>query len=82
MLEQAFDESRRVLRTNGHLLLFDAVLNRELCAGRLLWRLDRGSYPRTEVELREKFASKFKIIHWEKFVIYHEYVLGIGIRPQ
>jgi len=82
MLEQAFDESRRVLRTDGHLLLFDAVLNRELCAGRFLWRLDRGSYPRTEVDLRGKFESKFKIIHWEKFSIYHEYVLGIGIRPQ
>ena len=82
MLEQAIAESRRVLRPGGHLLLFDAVLNRELWAGRMLWRLDRGSYPRTEVDLCGKFESKFKIIHWETFAIYHEYVLGIGVRPQ
>jgi hypothetical protein len=46
----------------------------------MLWKLDRGSYPRPEEELHEKLEHRFKIIHWEKFAIYHEYVLGIGIR--
>ena len=81
MLEQALDESLRVLRAGGHILLFDAVLNSQRLAGQVLWRLDRGSYPRTEEDLRKKLGSRFKISHWEKFAIYHEYILGIGVRP-
>jgi hypothetical protein len=49
-------------------------------AGRVLWRLDRGSYPRSAEELQEKLERKFKVIHWEKYSIYHEYVFGIGVR--
>ena len=80
MLDHALDESRRVLRAGGHMILFDAVLNRQRLAGKVLWRLDRGSYPRTEEELHKKVKSRFKLVHWEKFAIYHEYVLGIGVR--
>jgi hypothetical protein len=80
MLEQTLDESRRVLRAGGHMIVLDAVLNRERLAGRILWRLDRGSYPRTADDLQRKLASRFNIIHWEKFAIYHEYVFGIGAR--
>ena len=81
MLEQVLDESRRVLRTGGHIVVLDAIINRQRLAGRLLWRLDRGSNPRTEEDLRERLGSRFEIVHWEKFAIYHEYVLGIGVRP-
>jgi ubiquinone/menaquinone biosynthesis C-methylase UbiE len=81
MLTQMIEESLRVLRPNGMLILIDPILNRQRFAGRVLWRLDRGSYPRTEEELRKKLASRFKIVHWEKFAIYHEYVFGIGLRP-
>jgi ubiquinone/menaquinone biosynthesis C-methylase UbiE len=82
MLERALDESRRVLRTGGHIVLLDAVVNRQRLAGRILWKLDRGSYPRTDEELRKKMEGKFQLVHWEKFAIYHEYVLGIGVRRQ
>jgi len=61
-------------------LLWLAVINRQPLAGRMLWRLDRGSYPRTEEDLRERVESRFKIIHWEKSAIYYEYVFGIGVR--
>jgi ubiquinone/menaquinone biosynthesis C-methylase UbiE len=81
MLDQVFEEALRVLRVGGRLILLDPVLNRELLMGRILWRLDRGSYPRTAEELREKMEGRFKIVHWEKFAIYHEYVFGIGVRP-
>ena len=81
MLERALDESRRVLRAGGHMVLLDAVLNPRRLAGRVLWRLDRGSYPRSEDELHRKLEDRFRILHWEKFAIYHEYVLGIGLRP-
>jgi ubiquinone/menaquinone biosynthesis C-methylase UbiE len=80
MLDQIFEEALRVLRVGGHLILLDPVLNRELLTGRILWRLDRGSYPRTAEELREKMEGRFKIVHWDKFTIYHEYILGIGVR--
>jgi ubiquinone/menaquinone biosynthesis C-methylase UbiE len=80
MLERALDESRRVLRVGGYMILLDAVLNQARFAGRVLWSLDRGSYPRSEHELQRKLSDRFKIIHWEKFAIYHEYVFGIGVR--
>src|SRR6266481_2879417 len=77
MFDQVLGEALRVLKLGGHLILLDPVLNRERLAGRILWRLDRGSYPRTEQDLRKKLDSRVKIIHWEKFAIYHEYVFGI-----
>jgi len=80
MLDQVFGEALRVLKQGGHLILLDPVLNRQRLAGRILWRLDRGSYPRTDGYLREKLESRFKIVHWEKFAVYHEYVFGIGVR--
>jgi SAM-dependent methyltransferase len=80
MLEQVFEEALRVLKVGGHLILLDPVLNRQRLAGQLLWKFDRGSYPRTEEDLHKKLESRFKIIHWEKFAIYHEYVFGIGVR--
>jgi ubiquinone/menaquinone biosynthesis C-methylase UbiE len=79
MLARAFEESARVLRSNGQFVLLDAILNPKRLAGTILWRLDRGSYPRSENELLQAFESRFKVIHWEKFAIYHEYVLGIGV---
>jgi ubiquinone/menaquinone biosynthesis C-methylase UbiE len=81
MLAQALDESRRVLPPGGYMMLLDAVLNQQRSTGRILWRLDRGSHPRTEDQLRGNLRDRFKIIHWEKFSIYHEYVFGIGVRP-
>jgi ubiquinone/menaquinone biosynthesis C-methylase UbiE len=81
LLEHALDESRRVLRVGGHMILVDAVSNRQRLTGQVLWKLDRGSYPRTDHELHARLESRFKIIHWEKFAVYHEYVLGIGVRP-
>jgi predicted SAM-dependent methyltransferase len=80
MLEQMLDETLRVLRVGGHLILLDPVMNRERWAGRVLWSLDRGSHPRTAEELRKKLEGKFQIVHWEKYAVYHEYVFGIGVR--
>ena len=80
MLQQTLDESFRVLPVGGRLVLLDAVYNHERWAGRILWRLDRGSYPRRAEDLREKLASRFMVLHWEKFAVYHEYVFAIGVR--
>ena len=80
MLEQALEESRRALQPGGYMVLLDAVLNHRRFAGRVLWELDRGSHPRTEYELHKRLDRRFRTIHWEKFAVYHEYVLGIGVR--
>lgn len=80
MIDQVFEEALRVLRVGGQLILLDPVINRERWVGRILWRLDRGSYPRTAEELHIKLEGRFKVIHWEKYAIYHEYVFGIGVR--
>ena len=80
VFEELIDEAYRVLKIHGQLILLDPVLNRERWMGRALWKLDRGSYPRTAEELRKKLEGKFKIIHWQKHAIFHEYVFGIGAR--
>jgi ubiquinone/menaquinone biosynthesis C-methylase UbiE len=80
MLDEVFEEALRVLKSGGRLILLDPVLNRGRWMGRALWRLDRGAFPRTAQELHERLEARFKIVHWEKFAIYHEYVFGIGVR--
>jgi ubiquinone/menaquinone biosynthesis C-methylase UbiE len=79
-LDRAFEESRRILRKGGYILVFDAVWNPSRIAGRLLWALDRGSYPRASEGLRKRFGERFDIKRWEKLLIHHEYVLGVGVR--
>ena len=81
MLDDVFQEALRVLKSDGKLIFLDPVLNRGCWMGRALWGLDRGSNPRAAEDLRKKLEASFKIVHWEKFAIYHEYVFGIGVRP-
>lgn len=80
MLDQTFSEALRVLRVGGRLILLDAVLKQERRIGRVLWKLDRGSYPHTAETLYEKLNANFRIIHWERYAIYHEYAFGIAER--
>ena len=80
MVEQLFEEASRILRPGGRVVLLDPVLNRSRWLGRVLWRLDRGSNPRTAGDLRSRLASRFQVVHWESYAILHEYVLGIGVR--
>lgn len=78
MLANALGETERVLKNGGYLLFLDPVFSRTRLPGRLLWKLDRGSNPRTEEQLRCVLESRFRMQHWDRFAIYHRYLLGVG----
>jgi hypothetical protein len=46
--------------------------------GRFLWRYDRGSYPRTAEVIQAAIARRYTILSWERFMVYHEYVLCVA----
>jgi len=74
-LEEMIHESCRVLRIGGTLLLLDAIWAPERCLGKLIWRYDRGSYPRTAEYLNNVVSKQYSIALFERYAIYHEYVL-------
>ena len=80
MLASVLSESARVLRPGGRMFFLDPVFDRRRALGRMIWRLDRGSYPRTADTLHKVFSQHFHVAHWEQFAVYHEYVLGVGLR--
>lgn len=78
--ELMIEESARVLKETGTLLFVDAVWEPKRFTGRLLWKFDRGSHPRTAAYLRSLLQKKFKLIHVVQFSIYHTYLLGAGVK--
>jgi ubiquinone/menaquinone biosynthesis C-methylase UbiE len=80
VLSTVLDESRRVLKRDGRILFLDAIHNPNRWRSRVLWSVDRGSYPRAEEKLLHPIQSRFNIEHWERFAVHHEYVLGVGRR--
>lgn len=73
-LSQVLAEASRVLRPGGHLLLVDAILAPARPIGRLLWRLDRGSHPRTARQLLATVADHFDIQTTTSLAVWHEYL--------
>jgi len=80
MLADVLRESVRVLKPGGRMFFLDPVLTRDRLVGRMIWWLDRGSYPRTAEALRNVFSQHLQIAHWERFAVHHEYVFGVGVR--
>lgn len=70
-------ESLRILKPTGKLVILDPVWAPKRLAGRLLWKYDRGSYPRTAQTLHETLSRYGKQTHWEEFAIFHRYIIGI-----
>jgi SAM-dependent methyltransferase len=81
LLGQLIGESVRVLKGAGKLILVDPVWTPERWIGRLIWKYDRGSYPRSAETLRSVISSHCAITHWEIFAIYHEYALCVATKP-
>jgi SAM-dependent methyltransferase len=72
------DELHRVLRPAGHLVFLDPVWQPRRPPGRLLWKLDRGAYPRTAAALRATIERAFQPVDQDRFAFWHEYLLWVG----
>lgn len=72
-----FAEAARALKPSGRFLFLDAVAAPRL-RSRILWRYDRGSFPRDAGDLRAMFERSFDVVTWTTFAIHHVYVIGVG----
>ena len=79
VLPLLIDELGRV--TRGRVIVFDPLREERTRRGKLLWRIDRGSFPRTESELASFLARGLIPQHLERFAIHHHYLLWVGV-PQ
>ena len=80
VLPALFADIARILKRDGRLLLVDALWAPRRWRGRLLWRYDRGSHPRTAAALRDELGRNFEILDWQRFAVHHDYALAVG-RP-
>jgi ubiquinone/menaquinone biosynthesis C-methylase UbiE len=72
-LDTAFAEAARVLRSQGAMFVCDAVWAPSRPIGRLLWRHDRGSFPRTADQIASALERRFQIVEREAFAVFHAY---------
>lgn len=78
LLERFVAEAARVLRPTGRLVFADPLWAPRRWPGRVLWRYDRGSFPRTADRLRGALECGFDVEHWEEFAVWHRYVLAVA----
>jgi ubiquinone/menaquinone biosynthesis C-methylase UbiE len=67
--------------TRGRVVVWDALREPSSIRGRLLWRIDRGSFPRTENDLRSFLEEGLDHVSSERLTIHHHYLLWVG-RPR
>ena len=72
-LSNTFRELARVCRLK--LIFLDPIRDEASGFRKLLWRYDRGSFPRSTEELRSQVQRHFKIEFEEHYSIYHRYWL-------
>lgn len=70
-------ESLRVIKDTGHFVFVDPVWDPSRRIGKLIWRYDRGSNPRTSETLNTFLAREAPPQAWETFTIHHRYVIGV-----
>jgi ubiquinone/menaquinone biosynthesis C-methylase UbiE len=72
------DESWRVLKPSGRLLFLDPVWAPNWLPGRLMWQIDQGSHPRTEVQMRAIIESRFELERGIRYFVHHRYFLALA----
>jgi SAM-dependent methyltransferase len=81
LLESLLRESARVLDSTGTFVFLDPVYQPQRWAGRLLWRYDRGSYPRCASDLGRAISGHFRITNAQSLSVFHEYFCCTGSLP-
>lgn len=79
-LPALFREMARVLKPSGSLVFVDAVRGEGRPISKLMWRYDRGSFPRHEEDVRARINNRFQVMSWDRFAVFHPYVLAVA-RP-
>lgn len=74
-LQASLLEIKRVMRPQGIFLLVDALWNPRNLRGRVLWSVDRGSFPKTREGLKNSLERHFLIKRKRLWKIHHEYAL-------
>jgi len=82
VLAEVIVESRRILKPKGEYIFLDAVWAPARWIGRLLWKYDRGSSPRTAQTLRTAVLHEFELAQDDQFSVYHEYLLLRGTKKE
>jgi ubiquinone/menaquinone biosynthesis C-methylase UbiE len=74
-LDALLTNINRVLKPTGRVMIIDPIWNPSLRAGQILWRYDRGSFPRPADQLQQRIARDFTIDVRDQFAVWHEYLL-------
>jgi SAM-dependent methyltransferase len=82
LFARALREARRVLRPHGRFIYFDAVWNPRHLVGRLIWRYDRGAFPRPLADLNQRLLLQFTLHERERYVGVHDYCVWVGAPRQ
>lgn len=69
-------ELRRV--TRGTLIFLDAVRDDERFLSRILWRYDRGRFPRRRDDILQAVSREFHVRKVIEFSVYHRYLLCVA----
>ena len=77
LLHQFVQEAMRVLKGDGHFVFLDPLWEPRRPIARLLWKYDRGSFPRASKALRNVLSQHGTIVHAERFAVLHEYLLCV-----
>jgi ubiquinone/menaquinone biosynthesis C-methylase UbiE len=72
-------EAKRVLKLGGQFIFLDCVDAPERFIGRLLWRVDRGSFPRRPEILTARIERVLPVVIRERFSVWHEYLLMVAV---
>ena len=75
-LGRLVDELARVIRRR--LIAVDAVQCLDRPMSNLLWKYDRGSFPRTAERIRAALARRFHLEFVDELTVYHRYILCIA----
>ena len=81
-IDALFKETARSLKAGGRFIFLDAISVSTWLPGRLLWKYDRGSYPRQKEVLRSLIARYMTISSFQEFSYLHKYILCVGTRSE